>query len=106
VSVVEANAPKVLWAIDFQFDSTIDGAAIKIASMIDEPARVSLLHMVERSVTPSGSSTHSSACSPRPAGRRKVLWRDIGPELVYQALQQSGAGKIGVDLHSTRYAVE
>jgi hypothetical protein len=27
--VVEAIAPKVLWAIDFQFDSTTDGKVIK-----------------------------------------------------------------------------
>ena len=33
---VEADAPKVVWVIDFQFDSTIGGKAIKIASMIDE----------------------------------------------------------------------
>jgi putative transposase len=33
---VAADAPNVVWAIDFQFDSTIDGKAIKIASMIDE----------------------------------------------------------------------
>jgi hypothetical protein len=32
---IEADAPNVVWAIDFQFDSTIDGKAIKIASMID-----------------------------------------------------------------------
>ena len=38
VPVVEADAPKVVWALDFQFDSTIDGKAIKIASMIDEHA--------------------------------------------------------------------
>ena len=48
---VEADAPNVVWAIDFQFDSTIDGKAIKIASMIDEHTRVSLLHVVERSIT-------------------------------------------------------
>ena len=48
---VEADAPNVVWAIDFQFDSTIDGKAIKIASMIDEHTRVSLLHIVERSIT-------------------------------------------------------
>ena len=36
---VEADAPNVVWAIDFQFDSTIDGKAIKIASMIDEHTR-------------------------------------------------------------------
>ena len=37
---IEADAPNVVWAIDFQFDSTIDGKAIKIASMIDEHTRV------------------------------------------------------------------
>lgn len=29
---IEADAPKVLWALDFQFASTIDGKAIKTAS--------------------------------------------------------------------------
>jgi putative transposase len=35
VPEVIADAPKVVWALDFQFDSTIDGKAIKIASMVD-----------------------------------------------------------------------
>src|SRR3954469_16228849 len=48
---IEADAPKVVWAIDFQFDSTVDGKAIKIASMIDEHTRESLLNLVERSIT-------------------------------------------------------
>ncbi|MGW4771840.1 DDE-type integrase/transposase/recombinase [Nocardia sp. NPDC004278] len=48
---VEADAPKVVWASDFQFDSTVDGKAAKIASMIDEHTRESLLHLVERSIT-------------------------------------------------------
>ena len=39
VPPVVADAPNVLWAIHFQFDSTIDGKAIKIASMIDEHTR-------------------------------------------------------------------
>jgi hypothetical protein len=32
---IEADAPNVVWAIDFQFDSTTDGKVVKIASMID-----------------------------------------------------------------------
>jgi transposase InsO family protein len=51
ISPVDADAPNVVWAIDFQFDSTIDGKAIKIASMIDEHTRCSVLHVVERSIT-------------------------------------------------------
>ncbi|MGC5258936.1 IS3 family transposase [Gordonia sp. DT218] len=48
---VEADAPNIVWAIDFQFDSTVDGKAIKIASMIDEHTRLSVLNIVERSIT-------------------------------------------------------
>ena len=48
---VDADAPNVVWAIDFQFDSTVDAKAIKIASVIDEHTRCSLLHLVERSIT-------------------------------------------------------
>jgi len=48
---VEADAPNVLWAIAFQFDSTTDGKAITIASMIDEHTRESLLDLAERSIT-------------------------------------------------------
>jgi hypothetical protein len=36
---VTADAPNVVWALDFQFDSTIDGTAVKIASMVDEHTR-------------------------------------------------------------------
>ncbi|MGW4094120.1 hypothetical protein ACWEH3_30240 [Nocardia sp. NPDC004718] len=41
VPAVDADAPKVVWALDFQFDSTVDGRAVKIASMIDEHTRES-----------------------------------------------------------------
>jgi hypothetical protein len=41
IPLVQADAPNVVWAIDFQFDSTVDGKAIKIASMFDEHAWVS-----------------------------------------------------------------
>ena len=36
---VTADAPKRVWAVDFQFDSTTDGRPIKIASIIDEHTR-------------------------------------------------------------------
>ena len=34
--IIDADAPNVVWAIDFQFDSTVDGHKFKIASMVDE----------------------------------------------------------------------
>ncbi|RPA56440.1 transposase [Gordonia oryzae] len=50
VPIVVADAPKVVWALDFQFDSTVDGHRIKIASMVDEHTRMSLLNIVDRSI--------------------------------------------------------
>jgi putative transposase len=86
----------VVWAIDFQFDSTIDGKAIKIASMIHEHTRRSLLHLVERSTTAQRLVTELEA------GVRGC-WRPTdgaadgyGPELVSLALQQFCAGKVGL----------
>lgn len=92
---VHADAPRVVWAIDFQFDSTIDGKAVKIASMIDEHTRESLLHLVERSIT-----------APRLVieldevfavhGMPMVLRMDNGPELISHALQRFCDGKVGL----------
>ena len=92
---LHADAPRVVWAIDFQFDSTVDGKAVKIASMIDEHTRVSLLHLVERSIT-----------APRLVieleevfavhGSPMVLRMDNGPEMISQALQRFCDGKVGL----------
>lgn len=38
-AAVVADAPDRVWAVDFQFDVTIDGRLIKIVSIIDEHTR-------------------------------------------------------------------
>lgn len=48
--IVVADALKVVWALNFQFDSTVDAHKIKIASMVDEHSRMSLLNIVDRSI--------------------------------------------------------
>ncbi len=88
VPEVVADAPKVVWAIDFQFDSTIDGKAIKIASMVDEHTRESLLHLVERSITAERLVAELKKVFTAAGGPPKVLRMDNGPELVSQALQR------------------
>ena len=40
-----------MWAVDLQFDVTIDGRPIKIASIVDEHTHECLGGLVERSVT-------------------------------------------------------
>jgi len=89
---IEADAPNVVSAIDFQFDSTIDGKAIKIALMIDEHTRVSLMHLVERSIT----------ADRLVAERKKVVTAAGGPPtdnepgFISQAPQQFCDGKFGM----------
>ena len=91
-----ADAPNVVWAIDFQFDSTIDGKAIKIASMIDEHTRESLLDLVERSITAERLVAEFEQVFAAAGGPPRVLRMDNGPELVSQALQRFCDGKVGL----------
>jgi putative transposase len=93
---IEADAANVVWAIDFQFDSTVDGKAVKIASMIDEHTRCSLLNIVERSITAERLAIELEGVFAAAGGPPKVLRMDNGPELVSQALQQFCEGKVGL----------
>jgi putative transposase len=93
---VAADAPKVVWALDFQFDSTIDGKAIKIASMIDEHTRESLLHLVERSITAERLVDELEVVFAAAGGPPMVLRMDNGSEMISQALQQFCDGKVGL----------
>ncbi len=93
---VDADAPGVVWAIDFQFDSTVDGKAIKIASMVDEHTRVSLLHLVERSITAERLVAELEVVFATAGGPPKALRMDNGPELVSAALQRFCDGKVGL----------
>lgn len=93
---VAADAPKVVWALDFQFDSTIDGKAVKIASMLDEHTRESLLNLVERSITAGRLIAELEKCFAVAGGPPMVLRMDNGPEFISQALQLFCAGKVGM----------
>ncbi|MGV7348534.1 IS3 family transposase [Mycobacterium kansasii] len=93
---IEADAPNVVWAIDFQFDSTVDGKAIKIASMIDEHTRESLLNIVERSITGPDLVEELEKVFATAGGPPKVLRLDNGPEMISQALQKFCEGKAGM----------
>src|SRR5262245_14455313 len=93
---IDADAPKVVWAIDLQFDSTVDGKAIKIASMIDEQTRDTLLNLVDRSITAERLVAELEAVFAAAGGPPTMLRMDNGPELVSQALQRFCDGKVGV----------
>ncbi|WP_371856499.1 IS3 family transposase [Nocardia anaemiae] len=96
VPLVDADAPKVVWALDFQFDSTVDGRVVKIASMIDEHTRESLLHLVERSITAEKLVAELEKVFTARGGPPKVLRMDNGPEMISHALQQFCSDRVGI----------
>lgn len=46
--------PNVIWAMDFQFDTTADGRTIKMLNVIDEFTREALAIEVDRSINADG----------------------------------------------------
>ena len=44
------SVPNALWALDFQFDATIDGHQVKLLNVIDEFTRECLAIVVDRSI--------------------------------------------------------
>lgn len=106
VPVVDADAPNVVWALDFQFDSTVDGKTVKIASMVDEHTRMSLLNIVDRSITAGRLIEGLEKAFAMWGGPPLVLRMDNGPSVHLG----SAAGLLcwvgGGVLHSAGYAVE
>jgi putative transposase len=95
-TTIKADAPNVVWAIDFQFDSTVDGKAIKIASMVDEHTRESLLNLVERSITGDDLVAELTKVFAARGGPPKVLRMDNGPEMISQALHDFCRNRVGM----------
>ncbi len=79
-----ATAPDVVWAVDFQFDSTTDGRHIKIMSIVDEHTRESLAGLVERGITATRLSDELDHICTKRGVRPAVLRSDNGPEFACQ----------------------
>lgn len=83
--LVKAARPNHVWSIDFQYDVTRDGRAVKIVSMIDEFTRESLIDMVERSIDADAlAKALSTVFAAR--GVPGVLRMDNGPEFISKRL--------------------
>ncbi len=78
--------PDALWALDFQFDSTIDGRQVKLLNVIDEYTRECLAIVVDHSIdaeTVVGTLTRLSIERGRPPAFVRF---DNGPEFVSNAV--------------------
>lgn len=90
-----ADAPNLVWAVDFQFDATTDGRPIKLVSVIDEHTRECLTNLVGRSVTADvlvDELDHLAMQRGYPA----VLRCDNGPELACEAMAEWAGERVGL----------
>ena len=85
---VKADAPNTVWAVDFQFDATESGRALKIVSIVDEHTRECLGGMVERSITAKKLRTHLDVICAQRGVYPAVLRSDNGSEFTSEVLEQ------------------
>jgi transposase InsO family protein len=81
---LRSQRPNHVWALDFQFDTTVDGRTVKLLHVVDEHTREALAIEVARSI----DADHTVRVLDRivATGRRPELLRsDNGPELTANA---------------------
>jgi putative transposase len=91
-----ANAPNVVWAIDFQYDSTTDGRPIKILSAIDEHTRECLGGLVKRSITAERLAAELDRIVAERGTGPRLLRLDNGPEMIAAALAEWAGMRTGM----------
>ena len=93
---IATGGRNTLCAKDCQFDSAIDGKAIKIASMIDEYTRVPWSNIVDLSITAERLVAELETVFAAAGGPPILLRMDNGLELASQAPHQFCDGKTGM----------
>jgi len=84
---LRAERPDHVWALDFQFDTTVDGRVLKLLHVVDEHTREALAIQVERRIDADQTVRVLDRIA-RHRGRRPELVRmDNGPELTANALR-------------------
>ncbi len=84
---LRAERPNHVWALDYQFDTTVDGRVLKLLHVVDEHTREALAIQVERRI----DADHTVRVLDRIVARRglqpELLRMDNGPELTANALR-------------------
>ncbi|WP_115166265.1 IS3 family transposase [Micrococcus luteus] len=95
VDAPTADAPNVVWAVDFQFDADEHGRPIKICSIVDEHTRECIGDLVERSITADRLTAHlGDLVAAR--GAPAVLRSDNGPEFISEAMADWAGTRTGL----------
>ena len=85
-TITKAGAPGDVWAIDFQFHSTVAGKPLKILSIVDEHLREAFGGEVGYSITASDLTDELDSLAIE-RGSPRALRMDNGPEFISKALR-------------------
>ena len=88
VGAMSLIRPDALWALDFQFDHTIDGHQVKLLNVIDEFTREALECRVDRSITADDVVAVLERLSVQRGGPPGFVRFDNGPEFVAWAVAE------------------
>ncbi|BBY56593.1 integrase [Mycolicibacillus koreensis] len=85
VGAMSPIRPNVIWAIDFQFDTTADGRTLKLLNVIDEFTREALAIHVDRSINADGVVDVLDRLAGQHGAPHYVRF-DNGPEFIAHAV--------------------
>ncbi len=101
VGAMSLIAPNALWALDFQFDHTIDGRQVKILNVIDEYTREALACRVAHNIDADGVVAVLDRLAAERGRPPAFLRFDNGPEFVAHATadwcQSTGTDAVFID---------
>jgi putative transposase len=93
-------APDALWALDFQFDTTVDGRTLKLLNIVDEFTRECPAIVVDRSID-ADKVVATLDCLLLERGAPAFVRFDNGPEFIAYAVADwcrfNGVGSIFID---------
>lgn len=100
VGAMSPIRPNVIWAMDFQFDTTADGRTLKMLNVIDEFTREALAIHVDRRIDADGVVAVLDRLALQHGAPAYVRF-DNGPEFVAQAVNDwcrfNSAGSLFID---------
>ena len=100
VGAMSPIRPNVIWAMDFQFDTTADGRTVKMLNVIDEFTREALAIKVDRAIDADGVVDVLDRLALKHGAPHYVRF-DNGPEFVAHAVHDwcrfNGTGSLFID---------
>jgi len=84
---LRAERPNHVWALDFQFDTTVDGRTLKLLHVVDEHTREALAIRVARSIDADHAVKVLDRIVRERGSRPELVRMDNGPEMTANALR-------------------